>query len=700
MQASVVPLNDCGPSDPTTMTHPIPSQSPPLALGAEPARILVVEDDAQMARMVQSLLASRLDCQITVANTGQEARRALKASLAPEAMPFDLVLLDMHLPDTFGREVLEWIRGHARLRYTRVIILTALTSKEELIAALSAGADDYLTKPFLQQELLARVETTLRSHEMEKQLEMQSRQLALLSQIGTRMVAKRNIDAVLDEAVDGVRLLLNTELGAIFFYEGRHQGLHCPRASSSSEEAPVFSVVPLGYGLISQVFSEQTPLRVDRPEEWPAFSPSFDAPRDIPVHNMLLAPLRAKQKCIGVLVAANRREGRFSESEFDLFKTLANAVSHAVENAMLFSHTVQQKRDLMRSRDRLQAVIDGIQHPIYTVDASWQVQAINQSQLDELPAGESPLGQICHRVFFGRELPCPACAVPIALEQGAMARWSDRSQVEDHQAREWEVTAYPIPAPRTERRQAVVVWEDVTEERRLEYSLLQAGKMAAIGQLAAGVAHEMNNPLSVITASAQMLKVVTDEASESYELVDLIDQASERAGNVVRELLDFARQKEYQFAETDINESIRQALTLVSYQLQTAGVQVDLSLTDDLPATTASAEHLKSVWINIMINARDALEGRDGERRLDITTRLAPEDGQLHVQFRDNGTGMSASEREHIFEPFYTTKEPGQGTGLGLSTSHRIIEQHTGEIEVNSEPGEGTTFVIRLPVSA
>lgn len=196
-----------------------------------------------------------------------------------------------------------------------------------------------------------------------------------------------------------------------------------------------------------------------------------------------------------------------------------------------------------------------------------------------------------------------------------------------------------------------------------------------------------------------MLRMSVPEEDDRYELVDLLVQASERANKVVRGLLDFARQEEYLFAPTDINESLRQALNLVSYQLQTAHIHVTMQLTPGLPSAFASADHLKTVWINLFINARDALQEQEGERQLDVITRLDDSGQKLQVVVCDNGVGMTQTQRERIFEPFYTTKAPGKGTGLGLSTSHRIVEQHGGTIEVISNAGNGTTFVVRLPIS-
>ena len=242
-----------------------------------------------------------------------------------------------------------------------------------------------------------------------------------------------------------------------------------------------------------------------------------------------------------------------------------------------------------------------------------------------------------------------------------------------------------------------MVWQDRTEERRLENSLMQAGKLAAIGQLAAGVAHEINNPLTAIKANAQMLQMFISPDDENYESVELISQASERAEKVVRGLLDFSRQAQYDFELTDVNESMLQALSLVSYQMTSTNVNVVLELAEDLPPVKASWQHLQSVWLNMLINARDALQDSDMERKVDVITRLDPNGDYIQVLVEDNGRGMTEAEQAHIFEPFYTTKAPGQGTGLGLATSHRIIEQHGGEISVLSKPGIGTTFVIRFP---
>ncbi|MEM7801202.1 MAG: ATP-binding protein [Chloroflexota bacterium] len=310
-------------------------------------------------------------------------------------------------------------------------------------------------------------------------------------------------------------------------------------------------------------------------------------------------------------------------------------------------------------------------------------------------------GGRCYETFFNRNVPCEHCLAAQMMSDEIPRTWSVKWRGEDHLPREWDVNAYPIPGGnQLYDARAVVVWQDRTEERRLEQSLLQAGKLAAIGQLAAGVAHEINNPLTAINANAEMLKMFIDGNEDTYDMVDIIHTAGVRAAKVVKGLLDFARDQQYSFRWVEVNESIQQSLDLVIYQLNTARVEIVKEFDDDVAEIQASAEHLKSVWINIMINARDAMQesGTEAPQLNIISRRTASQKDWIEVVFSDNGPGISEEKAQHIFEPFYTTKDPGKGTGLGLATCLRIIEQHHGTIEMISPPGQGTTFIIRLPI--
>lgn len=663
-----------------------------------PAHILVVDDEPEIAESLADFLVKKEGYRISLARDGREAVEFLRKTLGTKT-EIDLVLLDMRMPGMSGLEVLGWIRSHPELQYTRVVLLTAAATSQDKVEALSTGADDYITKPYYPQELLARVKTILRTQQLEKQLQQQRQQLAALNQVVQSVSATLETREVLEAAVNSVDAVLNVDMAAIFMVKsGRLYCEHCHGLYPGITPAAM-PVLTVGEGVIGTAFTDQTIVHDNSPLQNGRSPASPDAPAGFSLQNLAAAPLIVRGHAVGVLVAYNKNNGPFSPFDLDLFSSLSNATAEAIENSWLFTRVRQRQQQILESRNTLQALIDGIPHPIYTINEHWQIVSINKSQADLFPqSAEELIGEVCYHAFFNRQAPCEHCQAAQTLLQNADQHWSVNDVGDDHLLLEWEVNAYPIPGTESGAARAVILWQDRTEERRLENSLMQAGKLAAIGQLAAGVAHEINNPLTVINANAQMLKMFIPAEDDNYESVDLIFQAGERAAKVVRGLLDFARQEQYTFEPADINISIRQALDLVRYQLGTAHIEVRHNLEEGLPPVVASWDHMKSVWLNLLVNARDAVENLPGERCIEITTRKAADDKHVQVLLRDNGKGMSAAEVEHIFEPFYTTKDPGKGTGLGLATSHRIIGQHGGEINVVSAPNEGTTFIIRLPV--
>jgi two-component system NtrC family sensor kinase len=662
--------------------------------------ILVVDDEPEIAQSLADFLVEKEGYRVSRVNSGESAIFFLQETADGQSSPVDLVLLDVRMPGISGLEVLAWIREHTRLQYLRVIVLTAAIGSREKVEALSIGADDYITKPYYHPELLARVKTILRSRELEKQLQHQSHQLAMLNQVSRAVTATLSVNEVLAMAAEGVHTILGVELVTIFMTGHTRARLHCRQVFPPDGRIKTsdYKPIPIREGAAGRVFSEQQGIFLNNPEPGVFFKPGLDVPEDFTVYSLLAGPLFVRGRAVGVISAFNKQNGSFSNVDHDLFVSLSSAVSRAIEIAWLFQSIGSRQQELLESRNTLQAVIDGILHPIYTINENWQLVAVNQTRSDQMETpSEAFAGELCYRAFFGREEPCEHCRVASGIATQQAFRWPVRYLGEDHLPREWDVSAYPIPGAKAGSARAVVVWQDRTEERRLENSLMQAGKLAAIGQLAAGVAHEINNPLTAIKANAQMLRMFISPDDENYESVELINQASERAEKVVRGLLDFSRQAQYDFELTGVNESILQAFNLVSYQMTSTNIKVNLELAADLPPVKASWQHLQSVWLNLLINARDALQESEGERQVAVITRLDPDGDYIQVLVEDNGRGMTEAEQAHIFEPFYTTKAPGQGTGLGLATSHRIIEQHGGEISVLSKPGIGTTFVIRIP---
>lgn len=663
-----------------------------------PARILLVDDEPEIAESLSDFLVRKERYDVSLAATGEEAIAIMEGMLANQ-IELDLVLLDMRMPGISGLDVLTWIREHPVLQYTRVVLVTAASGSEEKVEALSAGADDYITKPFYPKELLARVKTILRTQQLEKQLHRQSQQLSFLNHIGQELATVLETQAILTTAVSGAQQLFELETTSAYLLEGGRLRCQAVSGGNGRSTPETYAAIMPNQGFIGQVFTQRKAALLNDAWTDTRYDQRLDAPPNTTVSTLLVAPIVVRSRSVGVLAGYNKKNGRFTETDLELFASLAISVSEAIQNTWMFQRIRLRQKELLENRNTLQALIDGIPHPIYTINNQWQLVAINRSKIKQLPTPTELSGQLCYKAFYQRDTPCPHCQVAASLTHKEAQGWSVKWQGEDHLPREWDVNAYPIPGSKADSASAVILWQDRTDERQMESSLLQAGKLAAIGRLAAGVAHEINNPLTAINANAEMLKMFIPPEDENYEAVELIALAGDRATKVVRGLLDFARQEQYRFTPNQVNKSIQQALDLVNYQLQTANINVIENYADDLPELTASWEHLKSVWLNLLVNARDAVENRSENRQIEITTGLVDENYCIQVLFHDNGKGMSAAEAEHIFEPFYTTKDPGKGTGLGLATSHRIIEQHDGDINVVSHPNEGTTFIIRLPVS-
>jgi two-component system NtrC family sensor kinase len=262
-------------------------------------------------------------------------------------------------------------------------------------------------------------------------------------------------------------------------------------------------------------------------------------------------------------------------------------------------------------------------------------------------------------------------------------------------ALEHEISTFPIWDNDRQVTQAFLFEEDVTERQHLQATLAQSEKLAAVGQLAAGVAHEINNPLTIILANAQLIQRNLPAGDEELlDMADLIVQATERASQAVRDLLDFSRRERYELAPIDLNETIQRTLGLISHELGTRTISLQFDPALNSPTVNASQDHLQGVWLNLLINAIDAIE--QGPGVISIKTLKTGE--SIQVLITDDGMGIPPEEISRIFEPFYTTKEPGRGTGLGLAVCHQIVTRHGGQILVDSQPGQGTTFTIILPL--
>ncbi len=228
--------------------------------------------------------------------------------------------------------------------------------------------------------------------------------------------------------------------------------------------------------------------------------------------------------------------------------------------------------------------------------------------------------------------------------------------------------------------------------RQANAALIQSEKLAAFGQLGAGIAHEVKNPLAGILGCAQLsLRKVEPETPIHGNLL-LIEKETKRCKTIIENLLKFARQEKAVMKATDVNQVVQDAVAIVSHQMEISQVKLEARLAEGLPEVHGNANQLQQVLMNLLMNAQQAMEGRSGN----ITIATRHEGGKVILNVADNGPGMTPEIRARIFEPFFTTKPGGKGTGLGLSVSFGIIRDHEGEIRVDSTPGAGTTFTIEL----
>jgi len=349
-----------------------------------------------------------------------------------------------------------------------------------------------------------------------------------------------------------------------------------------------------------------------------------------------------------------------------------------------------------RAKREWEQTFDAITDPLTLVDSAFMLQRANLATalLAERDIREMP-GRKCYRVLFGREEPCHNC--PVANRSKRLRRGANE-EVEVSYPEKDRVFRNSVFMPDSGplKGRYICYYKDITEEKRLGRQVLQSEKMAGIGQLAGGVAHELNNPIGVILSFVQLSKAdvlaVGDE--DLIDSLEEIEKAAFRCKRIVGSLLDFSRPSpDEDMSLLNLNDVLENAMFLVSTHSATKSLGIAKEFHPELPFVVANENQLLQVFVNLIQNAAQAMSGGGT-----LTLRTKPGgEGKVSASVTDTGVGIEREALERIFEPFYTTKAPGEGTGLGLSVTYGIVERHKGTIEAESEPGEGTTFVVTLP---
>jgi two-component system NtrC family sensor kinase len=511
------------------------------------------------------------------------------------------------------------------------------------------------------------------------------REFALLHLVRERIGLERDPEAIADQVLDALFKILDRQAGALLFLDDE-AGL---RLAARRRVAPaVLEALAAGgppAALLAEVIAGRREVRLDGPGTLP--EPVRAALVAAGVRALLCLPLRSPGRVHGVLALCATEPDPFSSADADLLAAVAGETGLVLETARL-------ERQLRGSEQRYRAMIEQSPLGILEVSVGGTVLWANAAAARIVArAPEALVGLPAVELYANAgdrdQLIADLAARGVLLDRPVEWRRPDGRPL-------WvSLTSRRVPAggDRPERFEDVI--RDVTEERELQERLLRTEKLASLGQMISGIAHELNNPLTGVLGYAQLLQEAEIPA-DIREDVEKISADAMRCKRIIENLMRFARKERPRRGVVHVNEEIEAVLELRRYQLEVADVRVERELAPNLPYTMADPHQLQQVILNLINNAADAIKDARGHGTLRVASGLHA--GRLRVSVSDDGTGIAPATLPRIFDPFFTTKEVGKGTGLGLSVSYGIVREHGGEIQVESEPGQGTTFHVDLPV--
>jgi len=438
-------------------------------------------------------------------------------------------------------------------------------------------------------------------------------------------------------------------------------------------------------------------------------------------------PFTARGRTIAYLGISRTQKGDFlSSDDLELLVTLSGYVAIAIENSRLYSSLQQKVEEYERLKEFSENIVESINVGIMAVDLHDRVESWN-SQIEKLTGipRHIALGRSLRQLFppdmadrfdevrgqTGIHNIYKVAYKPVALDalhlhektngngngngNGAgNGNGNGNSQYASPRESTLNIAVAPLISKDMQEIGRLIIFDDITDRSELERRLVQADKLSSIGLLAAGVAHEVNTPLAVISTYAQMLAKQVSGDDQKSKLLDKIAKSTFRASEIVNSLLNFSRTSPAEFGEVDVNRVIDETISLVKHQLDKAHVTADLRFDPEPLVVTGNAGKLQQVFLNLVLNARDAMDGGGN-----LTIRTWHDGAYARINIQDSGQGIPQDNIPRIYDPFFTTKAARKGTGLGLSVTYGIVQEHGGTIEVQSEPGAGTLFHLEFPLS-
>ena len=523
-----------------------------------------------------------------------------------------------------------------------------------------------------------------------------------LYHIGNMLSSAIDINDVFQTIVRSGLEITNTPAGSLALYDEEKNELELTAVHGFS---PEFSLKATRWkvrpgGLTSKILSHKQPVVVPDITVESAMDTRVIFAEGI--RSLVATPLTTENKIVGILFVDDYKPRTFTKRDISILELLATQATIAIEKAKIREQLERNNQKLKQTMDYLQNVLDNSADMIITTDIENNVVEFNKGAQEILgyTQSESVGKPLCD--FFANPDHCNQLLEKIKKE-GKISSQETQFITKENKIIDISITLSQLKDPSGNVFGTVGISRDITEFKRTQAQLIQAGKLAGIGQLAAGIAHEINNPLSgVLGYAKRLMKKAEDEelkkmpGFESFprEMKLIVDSAL-RCKKIIDGLLKFSRTSETVSMAVNINEVIDESLILFGNQLSSQNIELNKVLNPNIPTISANHTQIQQVFTDIIINALQAMH-RGGT--LTISTRPVNSTA-VEIEFTDTGEGIPKDNLPKIFEPFFTTREPGKGTGLGLYMIYRIIQEHHGRIDVKSDVGKGATFIITLPVA-
>jgi PAS domain S-box-containing protein len=640
----------------------------------ESPRVLVVEDNRDTSALLRDLLEAEGYGVDSVA-TGEAVFETLEA-----ATDVDLLVLDLMLPGMSGYEVIERLRGEDRFARIPILVLSALSSTSARVRGLRDGADDYMTKPFLPEELVARTRTLVTS----RLLTRRTAEIQALEHIAEAALTLGEPEPLLGKMVEVAAAVFGADAAAILLLDDARRELR-PRAATGFGADLRAIALPATEGVAAEALASHGPVLI-------ADGAAADrrvtsaAVREGGFRSLLVAPLIVGGTPIGVLEVARR--SRPLDPRVDrLVRIVADRIAVTIEHARLQSETRE-----------LADVVRRIGEGVVVTDAEQRIIFANRAFADMVGvAGETLPGRAWTEFLAASQ---DVAALTVQMRQPS---WHGEVLLLTRGGDPRPVLVTLSPALGEDGPQRIGVFRDISREHELRFRLIREQKFRTLGSLAAGVAHNINNRLTPVLGWTEMLleRLAANEPIEREELTHalrVINQGASDSVETVRRLQDYSRPARVRGPEgVQLRDVIEQLLALTRPQWDNEaarrGIRYEIDLkVESAPLILAVASEIREALLNILENALNAMP--EGGR---LSLHVRGDGDRAIVSIADTGRGMSPEVQRLAFEPFFTTRTSEGGSGLGLSLAQEIVHRYRGSITVSSREGVGTTFILSFP---